>query len=128
MEGAHASHHAGLTTRGFVLVWLVALAGLATVPFVLRNTETRALDDTARLRAPGDFVRLPDGMVHYELAGPDSGVTVVLVHGFSVPFYIWDSTAARLHDAGFRVLRYDLYGRGYSDRPHTPYDTALFVR
>lgn len=29
---------------------------------------------------------------------------------------------------GFRVLRLDLYGRGYSDRPDTAYDNALYLR
>jgi pimeloyl-ACP methyl ester carboxylesterase len=31
-------------------------------------------------------------------------------------------------DAGFRVLRYDLFGRGYSDRPDTTYNQALYDR
>lgn len=37
------------------------------------------------------------------------------MHGFSVPYYIWEPTFAALVQAGLRVLRYDLYGRGYSD-------------
>ncbi|RME88797.1 MAG: alpha/beta fold hydrolase [Anaerolineae bacterium] len=90
--------------------------------------ETRSLDDAARAEAPGRFVELPDGAVHYELAGPEQGDVVVLVHGFSVPFYVWDPTFAALTRAGFRTLRYDLYGRGYSDRPRGPYDRSLFDR
>jgi len=53
---------------------------------------------------------------------------VVLVHGFSVPAFLWDPTFAGLADAGFRVLRYDLFGRGYSDRPDVVYNQALFDR
>ena len=49
---------------------------------------------------------------------------VVLVHGFSVPAYIWDSTSLALSSAGFRTIRYDVYGRGWSDRPDAPYDGA----
>ncbi len=94
----------------------------------LHPGETRVLDDQARLAAPGEFIRLPDGMVHYELKGPADGQPVVLVHGFSVPYYIWDPTFPALAAAGFRVLRYDLFGRGYSDRPDLPYTMDLFVR
>jgi pimeloyl-ACP methyl ester carboxylesterase len=65
-------------------------------------------------------------VVHYELGGPEDGPFVVLVHGFSVPYFIWDPTFIALGQSGFRVLRYDLFGRGYSDKPHLPYDGSLF--
>jgi pimeloyl-ACP methyl ester carboxylesterase len=108
---------------------LVALlAVVAAGAYVARNPERATLDDAARRAAPGRFARLADGVVHYELAGPADGVPVVLVHGFSVPAYIWDSTAPALAAAGFRVLRYDLYGRGWSDRPDVAYTAALFDR
>lgn len=90
--------------------------------------ETKILDDQTRADLPGEFVQLSDGVVHYELAGPADGRTVVLVHGFSVPYFIWDPTFDALVEAGFRVLRYDLYGRGYSDRPKVTYDYDLFDR
>lgn len=90
--------------------------------------EPLVLDAEARSFAPGEFVELPDGVTHYELAGPDDGKTVVLVHGFSTPYYIWDPTFIPLAEAGFRVLRYDLFGRGYSDRPDAVYDLDLFTR
>ena len=34
----------------------------------------------------------------------------------------------RSTEAGFRVLRYDYYGRGFSDRPDVPYTQAFYVR
>ena len=113
--------------RRVLLVVLVLCVG-AVVWLRVRNPEGPALDDAARRGVAGRFVRLPDGVTHYDLAGPDSGARVVLVHGFSVPAYIWDSTAAALAGAGFRVARYDTYGRGWSDRPDAPYDLALFDR
>ena len=90
--------------------------------------ESLILDAEARSSAPGEFIELPDGIVHYEMAGPSSGQTVVLVHGFSTPYHTWDATFDALIEAGFRVLRYDLYGRGYSDRPNTAYNADLFDR
>ncbi|MGC8856637.1 MAG: alpha/beta fold hydrolase [Anaerolineae bacterium] len=86
------------------------------------------MNEATRASAPGVFVRLPLGVTHYELGGPANAPTVVLVHGFSVPSYIWDPTFCALSEAGRRVLRYDLFGRGYSDRPRLKYDLDLFVR
>lgn len=90
--------------------------------------ETQVLNVETRAGLPGEFIQLPDGVVHYELAGPKQGPLVVLVHGFSVPYFIWNPTFIGLLSVGFQVLRYDLYGRGFSDRPHTRYDLALFDR
>jgi pimeloyl-ACP methyl ester carboxylesterase len=90
--------------------------------------ESLILDSEARSSAPGKFIELPDGIVHYEMAGPSNGQTVILVHGFSTPYHTWDATFDALIEAGFRVLRYDLYGRGYSDRPDTTYDADLYDR
>lgn len=90
--------------------------------------ESLILGAEARSSAPGEFIELSDGIVHYEMAGPSSGQTVVLVHGFSTPYHTWDATFDALIEAGFRVLRYDLYGRGYSDRPNTAYNADLFDR
>jgi pimeloyl-ACP methyl ester carboxylesterase len=90
--------------------------------------ETKELDDQARRNAGGSFVPLPDGMTHYELANPESQHTVILVHGFSVPYFIYDPTFEFLVQAGFRALRYDLFGRGYSDRPRADYTLEFFVK
>lgn len=112
------------------------------MPFSYRD-ETQELNERTRREASGSFVQLPDGFTHYELSDPfphpalgtplpvgeGTGVrVVVLVHGFSVPYFIYDPTFEFLTRAGFSVLRYDLFGRGYSDRPETNYNIDLFVR
>ncbi|HEY0929417.1 MAG TPA: alpha/beta fold hydrolase, partial [Gemmatimonas sp.] len=111
-----------------LLLALLALVAIGALVLRLRDPESRTLDDAARRDVPGQFARLSDGITHYEVAGPDSGMRVLLVHGFSVPAYIWDSTFVALTGAGFRVARYDTYGRGWSDRPDVAYDRALFNR
>jgi len=90
--------------------------------------EAKYLNKQTRADLPGKFIELPDGIVHYELSDSDSEQTIVLVHGFSVPYYIWDPTVTALSNVGMRVLRYDLYERGYSDRPITTYNIDLFDR
>jgi pimeloyl-ACP methyl ester carboxylesterase len=103
-------------------VLVIGLAGY----YVWRNPEHVALDDAAREGVSGRFIRLSAGVTHYQVDGPDTGRVVMLSHGFSVPYYIWDSTAAALAGAGYRVIRYDTYGRGWSDRPDVPYNDQLF--
>jgi pimeloyl-ACP methyl ester carboxylesterase len=90
--------------------------------------ETHEINEITRRGADGSFIALTDGVTHYELGGPENGNPVVLVHGFSGPYFIFDTTFEFLVNAGFRVLRYDLLGRGFSDRPHTEYNIQLFVR
>ena len=109
------------------LVLALVVLGAATY-YALRNPEKRTLDDAARRAAPGKFITLSDGVTHYQVDGPESGRVVVLAHGFSVPYYIWDSTANALAGAGYRVIRYDTYGRGWSDRPNVAYNDKLFER
>jgi pimeloyl-ACP methyl ester carboxylesterase len=113
--------------RWSLIAALIACLGVLLM-YRVKDPERRTLDDAARREAPGRFVRLADGVTHYETAGPDTGRVVVLAAGFSVPGYIWDSLHQGLADSGFRVVRYDYYGRGWSDRPDAAYDQDLFVR
>jgi pimeloyl-ACP methyl ester carboxylesterase len=107
---------------------LLTIAALVVGAYVLLDPEDAALDNTARARAPGQFVMLEEGLTHFETAGADSGRPVVFAAGFSVPAYIWDPLFSTLADSGFRVIRYDYYGRGWSDRPTREYTQDLFAR
>jgi len=90
--------------------------------------ETKHLNPEERAHLPGEFIKLSKGLTHYELGGSVGGPVVVLVHGFAVPMFVLDSTYQALTQAGFRVLRYDLFGRGFSNRPLVKYDLNLFIR
>lgn len=71
-------------------------------------------------------VELTHGVTEYELAGPEGGPPVVLLHGGSVPMWTWDRQVPVLVKAGFRTLRYDMYGKGKSACPSLAYDKELF--
>ncbi|MFS2187906.1 alpha/beta fold hydrolase [Mucilaginibacter sp. Mucisp84] len=110
-----------------IVIFLVGAASLILYGFYrYNNKETKTLTDASRKNIPGSFIKLSQGVTHYQLEGPDSAQVVVLVHGFSVPYYIWDPTYDFLIKKGYRVLRYDMYGRGYSDRPDVPYNQELY--
>ena len=121
------------TARILAIIWLFKLGATAGLYGITRlvDIEKRTITDTTRdsVRAAsgGSFVSLRDGYTHYEMAGPDSARVVVLAAGASVPGYIWQPTFDSLRAEGFRVLRYDYYGRGWSDRPRIPLTQEVYV-
>ena len=115
--------------KRILLVLVVAIVATGVyywIKFTANNIETKIMNNEARKNAPGKFIKLTSGVTHYETGGPDTGKVVILVHGFSVPYYIWDVTFDSLVKNGFHVVRYDEFGRGYSDRPHVKYDPVLY--
>ncbi len=97
---------------------LVALAVLVLLlPFITGNLEEKELNNQVRNELELSFLELSDGVVHYDVSGPEDGAVVVLVHGNAAPLFSWDNNIEALTGAGFRVIRYDLYGFGFSDRP-----------
>ena len=75
---------------------------------------------------PGDYIELENGFTYYEEANVKSNLgTVVLVHGFSVPSYILETTFNSIEEKGFRVIMMDLFGRGFSDNPDLPQTDEL---
>lgn len=75
-----------------------------------------------------EFAELADGQCHYRFDGPPDGPVLLLIHGATVPAWEFDRLVPFLNQAGFRTLRADLFGHGYSDRPRRVYDHDLFVR
>lgn len=76
----------------------------------------------------GKFIELSNGFTYYELANKNkSGPVLVLIHGFSVPSYIWEPTYQKAKNLGYKVLRFDLFGRGYSENLDTDYTDELFA-
>ncbi len=74
----------------------------------------------------GKYASLTNGNTYYEEANPNSDKgTVVLVHGFSVPSYIWEVTFNTLKDKEYHVVMMDLFGRGNSDNPDLPQTDQL---
>ena len=120
--------------RIVAIVWLVKLAATAGLYGWIRSSdiETLRLDDAARAEVSktvgGAFVRGRDGVTYYEVAGPDSAPLIVLAAGSSVPGYIWQPTFDSLKSSGYHVMRYDYFGRGYSDRPDILLSQDVYVQ
>lgn len=114
-----------------ILVYSLILILLIIIlmPFITEDLEKEVLNEHTRASINGEFIELSDGVTHYELKGDEQAKTIVLVHGNAAPYFSWDNNFDYLVDAGFRVLRYDVFGHGFSDRPDIDkYNRDLYDR
>lgn len=112
----------------WLAVILVVISILLTGVYYLLDPENKELNERERKKLGGTYIKLTDGITHYQLSGAAEGELVVLVHGATVPIWTWNNQIKALNDAGFRTLSYDKYGRGYSDRPSVLYDQVLYTK
>lgn len=92
---------------------------------VVKDADFRA---SAALEPDAAFIELSEGFTYYRMTARDQCDTPdVLVHGFSVPSYIWEPTYDFLASKGRCVIMLDLYGRGFSDNPNVAYTDTLFA-
>lgn len=101
--------------------------------FVALGTSSMGLTlEELKTKFPDRFfatLNTPSGTIHYQDVGPKTGQVVVLVHGVSGPLSAWDKTVPFLANAGFRVVRLDLFGRGFSQRlEKNTYSLDLYVQ
>ncbi|TKY88632.1 hypothetical protein EX895_002263 [Sporisorium graminicola] len=105
------------------------------MPF-LRSSCPKILKAPAKIHEPpypadifpnGTDLNSPYGTIHYYEFGPEDGKKLLLIHGISTPSPAWSLIAPDLIKAGYRILCFDLFGRGYSDSPQVTHDAALFV-
>jgi len=115
------------TVALIVLITALALA----IPYVSKTYGLKPIS-VADLPPEGGWVTLSEGNLYYRWYMPSeaksNGQAVVLIHGFSTPHFVWDGIRQFFLDAGYRVLVYDHFGRGFSERPSTDYDAQLYVR
>ncbi|MYM55608.1 alpha/beta fold hydrolase [Thalassovita mangrovi] len=110
------------------MTWVLILVAVVLAAPFLREALRPRMGAQARQSAPGQFAELSQGVTHYIWQGPENGPVVVLVHGLTTPAFVWGGVAEGLVEQGYRVLSYDLYGRGYSDRPGGAQNRAFFLR
>jgi pimeloyl-ACP methyl ester carboxylesterase len=104
---------------------LLVLGGLAMLPWLAESR--RHAVDVFRDKAPGRFAELSQGVTHYQWLGGVRGPVVVCIHGLTTPSPVWYAIAGGLAKLGYRVLVYDLYGRGFSDAPRGAQDGEFFA-
>jgi len=105
---------------------LLILAALGALPWLAESR--RHGPDVFRERAPGRFAKLSQGVTHYQWLGGARGPVIVCIHGLTTPSPVWYGIAQGLVKLGYRVLIYDLYGRGFSDAPRGAQKGEFFTR
>lgn len=109
------------------MIWLVIfIAAVFAAPFLMERMRKQVTAET-RANAPGQMAKLPQGVTHYQWHGPADGPLCVCIHGLTTPSFVWGGLAPALVKMGFRVLTYDHYGRGFSDRPDGAQTTDFFL-
>lgn len=108
-----------------IVMALVFAVGVAVLPRVIEQRR-HEITPELRKRAEGQFAQLSQGKTHFQWAGGVRGPVIVMIHGLTTPQIVWDGITPELTALGFRVLRYDLYGRGFSDAPVGAQSIAFF--
>lgn len=112
----------------YLVVLAVAVAVyIAARPFYVERRRP-PIGLTERHGAPGQFIQLSQGVTHCRWVGPVRGPVAVVVHGLATPMISMEEVAKGLGDLGYRVLLYDLYGRGLSDAPEGRQNRQFFLR
>ncbi|KFY64173.1 hypothetical protein V496_03431, partial [Pseudogymnoascus sp. VKM F-4515 (FW-2607)] len=76
----------------------------------------------------GRDVDTPYGSIRVYEWGPEDGHKILLVHGITTPCLALGGLAHGLVKKGYRVMLFDLFGRGYSDAPTSlPHDLRLYT-
>lgn len=112
------------------LLWIIlaAVAAFFLAPWASERLRKRLDVEEERINAPGEFAELASGVTHYRWFGPENGSKVVCVHGLTTPCYGYEGLAQELAAEGYRVLTFDLYGRGYSDPVGGEHTVEFYLR
>jgi len=113
-----------MTGAVILLIFLIiALGGIYLLVRFRRPGVTEFRDQVT-----GDLVPLTMGTTHVTRYGPEDGPVLVCIHGLSTPSYVWEPLIPYLTELGYRVITYDHYGRGHSDRVMGRQNAAFFLR
>ena len=98
------------------------------IPYWLKTKELKKIS-SKDLPPEGDWAKLSMGNIYYRWHHPEqkNGQTIVMVHGFSTPSFVWNGLLDGLLNKGYSILVYDHYGRGFSERPRTKYSLDFYV-
>ncbi|MFK7834638.1 MAG: alpha/beta fold hydrolase [Sulfitobacter sp.] len=110
------------------MIWLMLILAVVVALPLIAEYRRRIMDDAARGGATGQFVRLSQGVTHFEWFGPAHGPVIICIHGLTTPSFVWRGMTRALALSGYRVLTYDHFGRGFSDRPSGVQDQRFFLQ
>ncbi|CAJ0553534.1 Ff.00g120460.m01.CDS01 [Fusarium sp. VM40] len=132
-----------VTTTVFSTIVFLALARTLLYPVqpkTLRNPLKEGVYDKSNADKVKNLVYQPDqfpgardvetpyGSIRVYEFGPEEGEKVLFVHGISTPCVTLAPIALALAKRGYRIMLFDLFGRGFSDGvADIPHDARLYV-
>jgi len=111
----------------WVLLAFAGIAGVLALTFILTNRETITAE-TFRESSGYETAVLSDGITAFRDLGPREAPALVLIHGATLGSVAYDQYYPLLVEGGLRVIAYDEYGRGFSDRTEGPLDIDCMRR
>ena len=81
-----------------------------------------------RLNSGYEEVKLSDGITSYKDIGDKNNKVIVLVHGATFGSLAYQEYVNVFIENNYRVIIYDQYGRGYSDRTHSDVSIELMEK
>ena len=107
------------------IAFTVACVAIAYTGYDYYDEDVETFE-SARRSANVALLETAIGKMRYRVYGADNEPVVVLVHSFNGFIETWNPNIDSLVDQGFKVVAYDLWGRGYSDRPRIELSLAVF--
>ncbi|KAH8675922.1 Alpha/Beta hydrolase protein [Xylariales sp. PMI_506] len=107
--------------------WLPTFSPKSVVD-ALPEVEVSGLPYPPDVLPGGRDVATPYGSIRVFEWGPEDGDKALFLHGISTPTISLGDLGHELVSKGYRVMLFDLFGRGYSDAPNdVAYDSRLYT-
>jgi pimeloyl-ACP methyl ester carboxylesterase len=109
-----------------IIAAVVLIIIIIILPYFIMNCEDLEINVKVRTESGGKFISLSDGVTYYKKEGHSDKPLLLLIHGYSISSFLWDDVYKSLIRDGEHVLIYDIFGRGYSDKPDGKYNPEMF--
>ncbi|MEE2732126.1 MAG: alpha/beta hydrolase [Pseudomonadota bacterium] len=103
-------------------IFIAAAVGYSI--FAIESDKQISVKDRMHVAPIDQFHAGHNGITRYRISG--EGKAVILIHAFNGFLDSWNPNVTSLVNAGYKVVTYDLWGRGLSDRPLINYELADF--
>ena len=114
----------GIFSNAFLII--LSFVVLLSVIYLLSSFEKGNLKEY-RQGSEYEFAKLSQGLTAYKDIGNKNDPAIIIIHGATLPSEGFIGFCSGLSAKGYRVICYDQYGRGYSDRPITNYNMQLYT-
>jgi len=90
-------------------------------------TPFQCTDPQSEKRTYAQLPAFGNARICYSITGSEEHPLIVLLHGIEGGMWMYDPMEKYLLSINYRVLRYDMYGRGSSDLPAAEHDLRFYV-